>query len=83
MPVERQADGSVRVEVPWSINSSVIGLPQWTDYAEACAAAQQEWDRFTRKARRHEQVAHVDMATQFVRDLGAADMVVIGGIPKN
>ncbi len=78
MPVERQADGSVRVEVPWSINSAVVGLPRWTDYDEACDAAQQEWDRFMRRARQHEQEAHVDMAYQFVRELGPEDRVVTG-----
>ncbi len=78
MPVERQADGSVRVEVPWSINGAVVGLPRWTDYDEACDAAQQEWNRFMRRARQHEQEAHVDMAYQFIRDLGPVDRVVTG-----
>ncbi|GMQ79489.1 MAG: hypothetical protein BMS9Abin02_2086 [Anaerolineae bacterium] len=78
MQVERQADRSVRVEVPWSINSAVVGLPRWTDYANACAAAQQEWNRFMRRARQHEQEAHVDMAYQFVRDLGLEDRIVSG-----
>jgi predicted secreted Zn-dependent protease len=78
LPVERHADGSVGVGVPWSINCAVVGLPRWTEYAEACDAALQEWDRFMRKVRQHEQEAHVDMAPQFVGDLGAEDRVVTG-----
>jgi hypothetical protein len=81
MPIQRRPNGTLRLEVPWSITSAVVGLPRWTNYDEACAAAQQEWDRFMRRARQHEQEAHVDMAYQFVRDLGPRYRVVTGRNP--
>ena len=78
MPIQRRPNGTLRVAVPWSINSAVVGLPRWTTRAGACAVAQQEWDRFLRRARQHEQEAHVDMAYQFVTDLGPGDRIVTG-----
>ena len=78
MSIQRLPNGSLRVEVPWAITSAVVGLPRWTDHDGACAAAQQEWDRFMLRTRQHEQEAHVDVAHQFVRDLGPADRIVTG-----
>ena len=78
MPIQRRPIGTLRVEVPWYINSAVVGLPRWTNRAGVCAAAQQEWDRFQRRAHQHEQEAHLDMAYQFVKGLGQVDRIVTG-----
>lgn len=73
---ERLEDGSYRVTVPWTINNPVVRLPQWVDRDRACEAAQQEWDRFIRQTRIHEQSAHVDAANQILADLPEADRVI-------
>jgi predicted secreted Zn-dependent protease len=75
---ERQEDDTYRVEVEWAINGATVTLPQWANYDEACTAAQTEWDRFVTQARRHEQEAHVDMARDFVSELGPDDTVITG-----
>ncbi len=75
---ERQEDGSLRVEVDWAINSTVVTLPNWTDYSAACEAAQGEWDRFMSRTRQHEQQAHVDAALAMVAALPESDRVITG-----
>jgi predicted secreted Zn-dependent protease len=74
----RQEDGTYRAQVQWTITSSRTLLPQWSDYDSACKAAQNEWDRFMRQTRLHEQTAHVNMARDFVKNLGEADTVITG-----
>jgi predicted secreted Zn-dependent protease len=75
---ERQEDDTYQVTVRWRINDAVVRLPRWTDYDAACPAAQQEWDRFLRQTRQHEQEAHVTAAREFVDQLGESDTVISG-----
>jgi predicted secreted Zn-dependent protease len=75
---QRQPDDSFQVTVQWRINGASVHLPRWTDYDAACPAAQQEWDRFLRQTRQHEQEAHVDAGREFVNQLGEEDTVIRG-----
>jgi hypothetical protein len=75
---ERQEDDTYRVEVQWAINGAAVTLPRWANYDQACTAAQTEWDRFMTQTRRHEQEDHVDMARDFVANLGPEDTVIRG-----
>jgi len=78
MRPERLPDGSFRAEIPWRIEGAAVLLPRWTDYPQACPAAQREWDRFMAQTRAHEQAAHVDAALDFIANLGSADRVITG-----
>ncbi|MFO7540964.1 MAG: DUF922 domain-containing protein [Chloroflexota bacterium] len=75
---QRQPDDSFQVTVRWQINGAAVHLPRWTDYNTACPAAQQEWDRFLRQTRLHEQEAHVNAGREFVNQLGEEDTVING-----
>jgi predicted secreted Zn-dependent protease len=75
---QRQLDDSYQVTVAWRINEATVQLPRWADYDAACPAAQQEWDRFMRQTRQHEQEAHVNTARDFVNQLGEEDNVIRG-----
>lgn len=75
---QRLDDGTFRVQVTWIIPEVVVHLPRWQGYDAACAAAQQEWDRFMQQTRQHEQTAHVNAAHNFVEDLGEEDTVISG-----
>jgi predicted secreted Zn-dependent protease len=55
-----------------------VRLPRWTGYDAACPSAQQEWDRFMTQTRAHEQQEHVNMARNFVDNLGEDDTVITG-----
>ena len=81
MPQKRE-DGTMFIKVKWITVDVEVHLPRWTDYKDACPAAQQEWDRFMGQTRLHEQQAHVDKAKKFVEKLGEEDTVIEGSNPE-
>jgi predicted secreted Zn-dependent protease len=79
---QKREDGTMFIKVKWITVDVEVRLPRWTDYKDACPAAQQEWDRFMGQTRVHEQQAHVDKAKEFVEGLGEEDTVIEGSSPE-
>ncbi|UCG24527.1 MAG: DUF922 domain-containing protein, partial [Chloroflexota bacterium] len=79
---QKREDGTMFIKVKWITVDVEVHLPRWTDYNEACPAAQKEWDRFMGQTRVHEQEAHVDKANKFIENLGEEDTVIEGNNPE-
>ncbi len=62
--------------IPWQVDCTVH-LPRWRNLLRANNAERQEWARFMRRLRLHEQ-GHVDRAHQFIQTIDHADHQVTG-----
>ena len=74
----KRKSGKLQIKVKWKVVDHETRLPRWTDYKDACSAAQKEWDRFMKQTRKHEEKAHVKMANKWVKKLGKKDRVITG-----
>ena len=75
--ISKTKDGRKKITVKWQLVDAQVKLPKWTDYDQACPAAQAEWDRFMGALRAHEQAKHVDMAEDFVKNLSGDDVTIV------
>lgn len=62
--------------IPWRIDCVVL-LPKWNNLLRASDAERQEWARFMRRLRVHEQ-GHVDLAYDFIQQIAPQDRQVTG-----
>lgn len=62
--------------IPWRAVCSVE-MPRWANFLAASDADRQEWGRFMRALRVHEQ-GHVDIAHRFIANIDAQDRQVTG-----
>ena len=76
--VPKKKKGKLQIKVKWTTVDHKTYLPRWTDYKDACSAAQEEWDRFMKQTRKHEEKAHVKMANKWVKNLKKKDTVITG-----
>ena len=60
--------------IPWTV-SCIVNLPKWKNFIHATAPDRNEWARFMKQTRIHEQ-GHVDRARNFVKGLSPADRQV-------
>lgn len=74
----KKKGGMLQITVKWIAVDHETRLPRWTDYKDACSAAQDEWDRFMKQTRKHEETAHVKMANKWVKNLKKKDKVITG-----
>lgn len=51
--------------IPWKIKEIIVELPRWTNYSKASSPDKEEWARFIKCTRVHEQ-GHVDKAREYV-----------------
>jgi len=76
--VPKKKGGKLQIKVKWKAVDHETRLPRWTDYKDACPAAQKEWNRFMKQTRKHEAQKHVKMANKWVKSLGKEDTVITG-----
>jgi hypothetical protein len=76
--VPEEKGGKLQIKVKWIAVDHETRLPRWTDYKDACSAAQTEWNRFMKQTRKHEEEKHVKMANDWVKNLGEEDTVITG-----
>lgn len=62
--------------IPWRVVCSVE-LPRWANFLTASDADREEWGRFMRALRVHEQ-GHVDLAHRFIENIDPQDRQVTG-----
>jgi len=62
--------------IPWGVRCRVL-LPRWVNFSQANEQDRQEWARFMRCLRIHEQ-GHVDLAHDFISTLASSERQVSG-----
>lgn len=62
--------------IPWGVRCRVL-LPRWVNFSQANEQDRQEWARFMRCLRIHEQ-GHVDLAHNFISTLASSERQVSG-----